>query len=209
MFCFKCGTQLPDGSCFCMKCGAKMPDAESQTEITEPPAPEDATPHPFEKTVVFGAGSSITVNNMTMTCKDFFVAETIALGQIYNLQMRKGSIIDNGMISFEVDKKKHIYRFPKKQNQAVEEIYHFLLNANPLASEPHPAPAPVEPIARCPKCGSTSLTANKKGFGVGKAVVGVAIAAQVGLAPIGLVGGNIGKDKVLITCLHCGHQYKP
>lgn len=33
-------------------------------------------------------------------------------------------------------------------------------------------------IACCPKCGSTSLTANKKGFGVGKAVIGTAVAGQ-------------------------------
>ena len=51
-------------------------------------------------------------------------------------------------------------------------------------------------------CGSTSISADKKGFGVGKAVVGVAIAG-----PIGLVGGNIGAKKVRVTCLNCGHQW--
>lgn len=59
-------------------------------------------------------------------------------------------------------------------------------------------------LAYCPKCGSTSLSANKKGFGVGKAVVG---AWAVG--PIGLTAGNIGRQKVLVTCLNCGHQFKP
>lgn len=57
-------------------------------------------------------------------------------------------------------------------------------------------------IVRCPICGSTSISADKKGFGVGKAVVGAAIAG-----PIGLVGGNIGAKKVRVTCLNCGHQW--
>lgn len=59
-------------------------------------------------------------------------------------------------------------------------------------------------IACCPKCGSTSLTANQKGFGIGKAVVGA-----VALGPIGLVAGNINKHKVKVTCLNCGNTWKP
>lgn len=55
--------------------------------------------------------------------------------------------------------------------------------------------------AYCPKCLSTSLTAHKKGFGIGKAVIGYS------LAPIGLVAGNIGAKKVRVTCMKCGHQF--
>jgi len=58
-------------------------------------------------------------------------------------------------------------------------------------------------VACCPKCGSTSLSANKKGFGVGKAVVGA-----WALGPVGLVAGNAGAKKVIVTCLSCGHQWK-
>lgn len=58
------------------------------------------------------------------------------------------------------------------------------------------------PVPTCPKCGSTSITANQKGFGVGKAVVGAALAGS-----IGLVAGNVGAKKVRITCLNCGHQW--
>lgn len=59
-------------------------------------------------------------------------------------------------------------------------------------------------IACCPKCGSTSLTANKKGFGIGKAVAGFSVAGSYGL-----VAGNINSKKVTVTCLYCGHQFKP
>lgn len=56
-------------------------------------------------------------------------------------------------------------------------------------------------IAYCPKCYSSSLSAHKKGFGIGKAVVGAAF------LPLGLVAGNIGAKKVRVTCLKCGHQF--
>ena len=59
-------------------------------------------------------------------------------------------------------------------------------------------------VACCPKCGSTSLAASKKGYGIGKGLLG---AAAVGT--VGLIAGGIGKNKVLVTCLNCGHQFKP
>ena len=59
-----------------------------------------------------------------------------------------------------------------------------------------------EGIVYCPKCYSTSLSANKKGFGIGKAVVGASL-----IGGFGLVAGNIGAQKVMVTCLKCGHQF--
>lgn len=84
-----------------------------------------------------------------------------------------------------------------------------------IASVPHPkqgltkqtSNTPIahdDNVARCPKCGSTSLSANKKGFGIGKAVVGATLAGG-----IGLVAGNIHANKVKITCLNCGYQFAP
>jgi len=55
----------------------------------------------------------------------------------------------------------------------------------------------------CPKCLSTSISADKKGYGVGKAVVGAAL-----FGGIGLTAGNIGAKKVICTCLKCGHQWQ-
>lgn len=62
--------------------------------------------------------------------------------------------------------------------------------------------AQMQGMMRCPKCGSTSLSGNKKGFGIGKAVVGAYVAG-----PIGLVAGNLGAKKVRVTCLRCGHKF--
>jgi len=57
---------------------------------------------------------------------------------------------------------------------------------------------------KCPKCGSTQISANKKGFSGTKAVAGAVVAG-----PLGLVAGTHGSGKVRITCLNCGKEFNP
>ncbi|MDQ2718215.1 MAG: hypothetical protein M3Z26_00435 [Bacteroidota bacterium] len=57
---------------------------------------------------------------------------------------------------------------------------------------------------KCPKCQSTQVIANKKGFSGGKAVGGAIITGG-----IGLLAGTIGSNKIKITCLSCGYQFNP
>lgn len=54
----------------------------------------------------------------------------------------------------------------------------------------------------CPKCLSVQFSSNKKGFGIGKAIVGAVLTGG-----IGLTAGNIGAKKVRVTCLKCGHSW--
>lgn len=65
-------------------------------------------------------------------------------------------------------------------------------------------------VACCPKCGSASLSANKKGFSFVKGAIGGGLGAVV--APVGIVmglgAGNIGSKKLYVTCLSCGHRWK-
>lgn len=49
-----------------------------------------------------------------------------------------------------------------------------------------------------------TVTANKKGFGAGKAWVGA-----VAVGPLGLLAGGIGSGNVEVTCLKCGNKFKP
>lgn len=56
----------------------------------------------------------------------------------------------------------------------------------------------------CPKCGSTQLTTEQRGYSAGKAAAGVILTGG-----IGLLAGAIGNSKVVITCLACGKQFKP
>jgi rubredoxin len=62
----------------------------------------------------------------------------------------------------------------------------------------------MENKIRCPKCSSDKLTANKKGFSGGKAVIGGLLTGG-----IGLTAGFIGSNKIQITCINCGHMFKP
>lgn len=57
---------------------------------------------------------------------------------------------------------------------------------------------------QCPKCNSDQITANKKGFSGRKAVAGAVLTGGVGL-----LAGTIGSNKVVITCLACGHNFNP
>lgn len=59
------------------------------------------------------------------------------------------------------------------------------------------ADAREQGIASCPRCGSTSLSVNKQGYGAGKAIL------------FGPLAGTIGMNKLRITCLNCGYKYKP
>lgn len=60
----------------------------------------------------------------------------------------------------------------------------------------------------CPMCGETKkwkqIDNSKKGFSVGKAVVGGFL-----LGPVGLLGGALGKRKAYYYCGNCGfkHEY--
>lgn len=62
----------------------------------------------------------------------------------------------------------------------------------------------VDNTIRCPKCGSTNLYTDKKGFGIGKAVVGTAVTGLVG----GVLLGSMGRKKLEHTCINCNHRFK-
>lgn len=117
--------------------------------------------------------------------------------------------------------KKHIVNFNINHNKTFEELYDSLVEfgieehsrsivktkneikrEEKIATKQRIEENRKNAIACCPKCGSTSLSAHKKGFGIGKAIVGGAV-----FGPFGLVGGNINAKKVRVTCLNCGHQH--
>ena len=58
-------------------------------------------------------------------------------------------------------------------------------------------------IVYCPKCYSTQVSANKRGFKMGRAVVAGTLTLGAGL-----LAGAAGKNKIEVTCLKCGHKWK-
>lgn len=65
-------------------------------------------------------------------------------------------------------------------------------------------------MIKCPKCGSTSITGQKKGYGIVKGGLGAALGAATGGvgAIVGLGAGNIGRNKIQCTCMNCGYKFK-
>lgn len=59
-------------------------------------------------------------------------------------------------------------------------------------------------IAYCPKCASTDIATNKRGFSIGKAIVGSMFSLGTGF-----LAGAVGSNKIQCTCLKCGHTWKP
>jgi len=57
---------------------------------------------------------------------------------------------------------------------------------------------------KCPKCSSTQLFFDKKGFSGKKAVVGAVLTGG-----IGLLAGTLGSNKVVANCLACGTKFSP
>jgi tellurium resistance protein TerD len=73
----------------------------------------------------------------------------------------------------------------------------------PPVIAPPPLPRAEQPI-RCPSCYSTQVAASSKGFGFGKAAVGL-----IALGPVGLLGGLIGSKKLQLVCMKCGKAFEP
>lgn len=69
-----------------------------------------------------------------------------------------------------------------------------------LSRKVRPQIVPTAPA--CAKCGSTSITYNKKGFSGGKAIIGA-----VAFAGVGLLAGLIGSNKIRATCIKCGNSW--
>lgn len=57
---------------------------------------------------------------------------------------------------------------------------------------------------KCPVCNSDQIHADKKGFSGKKAVGGVLLTGG-----IGALAGTLGSNKIVITCLNCGHKFSP
>lgn len=177
-FCSNCGSPLNGGK-FCSECGT--PAAETtQTNMTQPmPVTSDSS---IDNALLESLFAETGASKIVM-CKRYAHEKGIDL-------VTAKSIVDSFMNTKTFVQKmsagQSMMQSNTKRGQAKQRIAENKANG----------------VACCPKCGSTSLTANKKGFGVGKAVVGAALTGG-----IGLVAGNIGAKKVRITCLNCGHQF--
>ncbi|HEY9697058.1 MAG TPA: hypothetical protein V6D10_07330 [Trichocoleus sp.] len=85
----------------------------------------------------------------------------------------------------------------------IEEIQLGVQLAPPVASSVQQS-EPEEETIRCPRCKSTQIMVQKKGFSGGNAIVGAVL-----LGPVGLAGGFIGANDINLTCMKCAYQWNP
>lgn len=239
MFCYKCGTEIPNESEFCMNCGTKIPkkvNNQPNDNINE----IDSVP--MDMVINSGLNSVITVNKTIISYKTGFTTHDIKVSEIQSARYTPASFNAAGYLYITDRKKEHVIPFNKKNNDLIAELCGYLpslpenqnipqegnlslkdnfmlgytgqaVNVNTQPTAPKEKPLTKHQrikqnkkngVACCPKCGSTSLSSNKQGFGIGKAVIGAGLVSN----PIGLVAGNIHSKKIHVTCLNCGHKWK-
>ena len=229
MFCFKCGVEIPDESDFCMKCGAKIPQND-KIEIEEV---SSISTIPMNTTIKSAFVSTITVSETEISYKSGPKSETIKVSDISDIRYTAGTPSENGRLFITANGKSYNVMFFFNNNKKIVELCSYFstltnntfipMNVPSITSQTRETqPKEKEPkektlskrqrirqnkkngIACCPKCGSTSLSANKQGYGIGKGLIGAKLLDD----SIGLIAGNINSRKVHVTCLNCGHKWK-
>lgn len=191
MFCSNCGKEATGN--FCWNCGAQLISNSGSNDTVEP-----ISSLPIDEFIIVN-GIQVNITDIINTYGKDKISAIKYLNNLTGIGLSKGkSIIDDAYSKFyKPEPKKGFWQSVKEEARAqnlreMEKKQEDKARVEKMDSEG---------VAYCPKCHSTSLSAHKKGFGIGKALLGAAI------DPIGLVAGNIGAKKVRVTCLKCGHQF--
>ena len=98
----------------------------------------------------------------------------------------------------------NLARVPMPKNEDPVRELKRRINPEKLAREERMAALDQQGISYCPKCASTSISAGKRGFSVGRGLAGSLIHPIVGLT-----AGAIGSNKTECVCLKCGNTWIP
>lgn len=171
--CPECGGKVSDKAPTCIHCGYPLKEVNEEAKAVQY-CPYCGKPNSFESSFCGYCGKS-------------FSKEVIVSNNSSNQNSEPTDIM---VFKKDVDKSIHTYQ-PQYDSTQLQQIQ--ILQQQQQ----------FEAQAKCPKCGSVSLSGSKQGFGIGKAVVGAAL-----VGGIGLVAGGIGSNKTVVTCLNCGYKFK-
>ena len=191
MFCTNCGTQF-EGN-FCPNCGAA---ASPSPQVSSPPLEDQG----HEIKMCQNCGDRLlpgAVKCPTCGSKDLLLLNSNEREKIQEIIANA----PNQKSELTPQWRKTIKPSAKQKKSSFARLYEEALATQETIRENK-----EKGIACCPKCGSTSLSAGKKGFSLGKAAVGAALTG--GSIGYGLIAGSLGSGKTVITCLNCGHQWK-
>lgn len=189
MYCSECGKEVSGK--FCCYCGAKLASTEPENVVI----PVDDN----------GDGDNIDYDMLLQECDYSKTKAVVKLRGMTGMGLKECQALLNEPY------KKYLDSNPKlKKNETAYQGNTFAPNAEWEAEKAAYRQAKELSgaeddctVVKCPKCGSTSLSADKKGFGFGKAAAGLLVAG-----PVGLLAGGIGAGNVMVTCLSCGNRFK-
>lgn len=191
MFCPNCGTKA-DGGNFCSNCGTALP-VDTQTEQTTNEQPYD---YAYTEIDTFSNGESLDVfplfikysgSKMGFGKKNSLSAEiqkTTHIGIWESVKYVDQKLKDKDFTARLDD---YQYKLDEAQKKAEEKLNEQLANR----------------VIHCPKCFSTYLRTDNKGFSFGKAIVG-----SIVLGPLGILAGGLGMKNARVVCNKCGHKFK-
>ncbi|HIE73839.1 MAG TPA: hypothetical protein EYQ06_06190 [Flavobacteriales bacterium] len=175
MFCKKCGGKVGDKDFFCGGCGNQLSSKSEIQKVKE--IPEGICAECNENLINLYVGTPM---------KDLYTGDTKIC------------------VKCEVNNYCPVCSGKLKSEQSLS-CKHCLSSWRTGQSESRPIKfIKKSNVIKCPKCKSNQITANKKGFSLGKAVIGGVLTGGVGL-----LGGFIGSSKVQVTCLNCGNNWVP
>lgn len=182
MYCSNCGKEINETAKFCSNCGMKQNNIETEAKsITEKIEIEKCGKCNQEKRNIY-IGIEFTGNRVCPNCEIISGVCPNCHSQLrtYTAQQCKDCKASWRELPPSLESyPKKISSIKSVETDSTNEI-------------------------KCPNCKSKSITANKKGFGLGKAIVGGILTGGVGL-----LGGFIGSNEIKLTCLNCGNVWKP
>ena len=195
MFCPNCGNNCGDAK-FCPNCGTNL-----RTENTPAPSGQTTLDHSPAKTPPKSI-YRVTLNGQEidlLTIVGNYGCDTTGvyrhLKQKYGIQKEQAEELLAPYVAM------------KAKNSPRKSIFDELAQSNlekKKAEKERRSELEASGQVYCPKCLSTSVSANQKGFGFVRGALG----ASVGL-DVGMIAGGIGSKKIICTCLKCGYRWKP
>lgn len=200
--------KLNDGAKVCRKCFARMAkiDVGFGLNSSKLYSSEDVRRSLSESTPKSQAAEFPAFNTQKSTVPEIEKSDA-PLSKIEELKLRK-YLAEAGNMSNDEAEAYFKGLSDVEKSEIIEEFRAETAPAKPVHTESIIREVQVvkesdESSVKCPKCHSTNVTFNRQGFGVGKAAVGALLTGG-----IGLLAGGIGKNKILMTCLKCGKQWK-
>lgn len=170
--------------------------------------------------------------NTTLTITDDDVADWLQESDAQNGRNKltrhqpSTGMKDGQTIRREAAKKPHkLTKAERRSNDGISETRPSVRKPSEIISNPapvrstvrrdvtrHSPPQPTgsrdipkqENVATCPRCGSSSLLADKTNYELGLGAAGAVV-----FGPIGLLMGGLNSGRINVACIKCGHKFHP